>query len=73
VVVLKIGKSVRVFFTFISIIMWLGIWLTGFSQTHWLLYLPASLLLFSGLTGISPGLYLTKKFLKANIINISEK
>jgi hypothetical protein len=35
-----------------------GIWLTGFNQVHWLLYVPAAALVFGALTGICPGLML---------------
>ncbi|OGT89112.1 MAG: hypothetical protein A2286_11505 [Gammaproteobacteria bacterium RIFOXYA12_FULL_61_12] len=38
-----------------------GIWLTGFDQVHWLLYLPAAALAFGGLTGACPGLILLHK------------
>ena len=50
------------FFLFVSgSIIWLGIWLTGFSTAHWVLYLPAVLFYFAAATGICPGLIVAKK------------
>jgi len=49
-------KSMKVFFLFVGLIMWAGVWLTGFDKVHWLLYLPATFFLFSAVTGICPGM-----------------
>jgi len=57
----KIGKSMRVFFAVSGIILWLGIWLTGFETVHWLLYLPAAFFLFASATGICPGMIISRK------------
>lgn len=48
------GTAMRFFFFFAGSVMWTGIWLTGFVNAHWLLYLPAALLYFAALTGICP-------------------
>lgn len=48
------------FFTMAALIM-LGIWLTGFSVVHWVLYLPVAALVFAGITGICPGYMLFRK------------
>ena len=51
-----IGAPMRFFFLVASIILWLGIWLTGFDKAHWLLYLPSAFFLFAAITGICPGM-----------------
>ncbi len=45
-----IGKSVRFFFLFSGSVIWAGIWLTGFSVAHWLLYVPAVFFYFASIT-----------------------
>lgn len=55
------STSLRMTFLFIAAMMWLGIWLTGLKDVHWLLYIPATLLTFAGGTGICPGLIVNKK------------
>jgi len=57
---LKITKSIRLFFILLSTLLLVGIGLTGFSTVHWLLYLPAGVLMLGGIIGICPGLFLTK-------------
>jgi hypothetical protein len=48
------------FFT-LAILFFIGIWLTGFENAHWFLWVPVVLMVFAGLTGICPGLMLWKK------------
>lgn len=57
----KMGSSLKAFFLFVGIVLWAGIWLTGFDTVHWLLYMPATFLLFSALTGICPGMIFFKE------------
>jgi len=38
-----------------------GIWLTGWQQVHWLLFIPPIGFLFTGITGFCPPIYLYKK------------
>lgn len=52
----------RMQFLSLSILIFAGIYLTGFENVHWLLYLPAAGLLLAGITGICPGHLLWKKF-----------
>lgn len=61
---LHISKSMRFFFFVSSIIMWTGIYLSGFSNVHWLLYIPAALFIFAAATGICPGMILSKLLFK---------
>ena len=62
---LKILLPLRMFFLFMAAVIWLGIWLTGFDQVHWVLYLPPIALTFGGVTGICPGLGLWRVMLGA--------
>lgn len=51
----------RMLFLTISIMIFLGIWLSGYDKVHWLLYIPAVFLMFAGLTGICPGLLILRR------------
>lgn len=52
----NIGSAMRFFFLVVSSVIWLGIWLTGFGNAHWVLYLPAAFLSFAAVTGFCPGI-----------------
>lgn len=54
-------SAVRIQFLAIAVIILIGIWLTGFGQVHWFLYLPVAALVFAGVTGICPGMMIFKK------------
>ena len=58
---LKIGKAMRLFFLVITALIGLGIWLSGFKTVHWFLYVPPALLLMAAITGICPGMFVTRK------------
>jgi hypothetical protein len=58
------SKALRMTFLVTGLVIWLGIWLTGFSAAHWVLYIPAIALVFAGTTGICPGLITSKMLLK---------
>ena len=51
----------RVHFISVALIVFIGIWLTGFDKVHWFLYIPVIALTFAGITGICPGLILWNK------------
>ena len=51
-----ISKAMRFFFLISGLIIWSGIGLTGFSQTHWLLYIPAIFFSVAAISGICPGM-----------------
>jgi hypothetical protein len=53
--------AIRMQFISVAIVVFIGIFLTGFDKVHWFLYVPVVLLLFAGLTGICPGLLFWKK------------
>lgn len=51
---MKASKVMRVWFFLFAVIIFLGIFLTGFSNAHWFLYVPVVGLVFATLTGICP-------------------
>lgn len=54
-------SAIRGLFLVVAATIFLGIWLTGFSVVHWLLYFPAFALMFAGATGICPGYAIMRK------------
>lgn len=58
---MKASKSMRVWFAFIGMMLWIGIYLTGFSSANWLLYIPAAAFVFAAITGICPSLTVISK------------
>lgn len=55
-----ISPAMRFFFLFSTSVILLGIWLTGFSVVSWVLYIPPAFFGFAALTGICPGLILSR-------------
>jgi len=53
---LMLGAPLRFFMLVAGTTTWLGIWLTGFNNAHWLLYIPAVFFVFAAVTGICPGM-----------------
>jgi len=49
---MKVLKSMRLWFAFVAVLLWIGIYLSGFSNVHWLLYLPAAGFVFAAVTGL---------------------
>ena len=61
---MKIYKSntpLRAFYLFAASAIWLGIWLTGFSEASWILYVPATTFVFGAITGYCPSLITFRK------------
>lgn len=54
-------SAMRMVFLTVAVVILIGIWLTGFDQAHWMLYVPVVLLSFAGITGICPGLIFWNK------------
>lgn len=57
---LLISKSMRFFFLGSGLVIWLGIYLTGFNTVHWVSYFPAVFFIFAAITGICPGIIFSK-------------
>lgn len=60
----KVGSPIRFFLLFLSSVIWVGIWHTGFEIVSWVLYIPAVFLLFAAITGICPGIMFSKMLFK---------
>ena len=56
----KISSAMRFFFFVTGTIIWAGIWLTGFDVAHWVLYIPAVFFYFAVITGICPGMIISR-------------
>jgi len=54
-------SAIRMLFIVMSLVIFAGIWLSGYQTVHWLLYIPAIALAFAGITGICPGFMMFKK------------
>jgi len=57
----KSNASLRAFYLFVASAIWLGIWLTGFSQSSWVLYVPGVTLIFAAIIGFCPSLIVFRK------------
>ncbi len=68
----KMELSMKAFFLFAGLVLWTGIWLTGFDVVHWVLYLPASFFLISAVTGICPGMIFFKEVFREKQSEFSE-
>jgi hypothetical protein len=51
----------RILYLSFSLIMLIGVGLTGFSRVHWLLYVPIIFSGFAGITGFCVNLWFWKK------------
>lgn len=60
----KAGAAMRFFLFLSGSVLWLGIYLTGFHNVHWLLYVPAVFFYFAALTGICPGYIVSQMVFK---------
>ena len=54
-------SAIRMLFLVMAAVIAIGIWLSGFNNVHWLLYIPVIALTFAGATGICPGYMFFKK------------
>ncbi len=59
-----ISHSMRFFFFGSGLVIWLGIYLTGFDVVHWVSYFPAVFFIFAAVTGICPGIIFSKMIFK---------
>lgn len=56
--------AIRFFLLVIGTTIWIGIWHTGFGVASWVLYIPAVFLLFAAISGVCPGIILSKMLFK---------
>ncbi len=50
------STALRVQFIIVALLVYLGIFLSGYTNVHWFLYVPVVALIFAGITGFCPGL-----------------
>ncbi len=60
----KIGSEMRLWFVGPILFLWGGIYFTGFDLVHWLLYIPATLVVFAFVSGRCPGMLLIRYVMK---------
>ncbi len=53
--------AIRMTLLTIAALTLLGIWLSGFNNIHWVLYLPPAMLIFAAISGICPGVIIWSK------------
>jgi hypothetical protein len=58
------SAAMKAFFLLLDVMLWGGIWLTGFGVVHWLLYIPAVFLLIAAVTGVCPGIIFLEAIFK---------
>ena len=61
---LKISNEMRLWFIGPIVMLWIGIYLTGFDVVHWLIYIPAVMSVFAFITGLCPGMFLIRNILR---------
>lgn len=59
--VYKSNAPLRAVYLFSASVIWLGIWLTGFAESSWVLYVPATTMMFAAVTGFCPSLITFRK------------
>ncbi|HIP50699.1 MAG TPA: hypothetical protein EYG94_01310 [Campylobacterales bacterium] len=70
---LKISIEMRLWFIGPMLMLWTGIYLTGFDLAHWLLYVPAVMSVFAFVTGLCPGMFLIRSLLAVGSISSNKK
>lgn len=51
---MKALNSMRIWFAMMGVMLWIGIYLTGFANASWVLYVPASGLMIALALGFCP-------------------
>lgn len=64
------SNTVRIFLFNVAVINLIAIWLSGFNSVHWFSYLLPAFLLMAAITGLCPGMFISKKVL--GILGIKE-
>ena len=62
--------AVRLFLFMLAMVSLASAWLTGFNTVHWFAYVLPAFLTFAAMTGLCPGLMISKKILA--VIGIKE-
>lgn len=59
----KASLSMRVWYVAFAVLIFIGIYLTGFANVHWLLYVPVAGFVFAAASGICPSQLLVSNLL----------
>lgn len=70
---MKASPSMRTWFAMVGIILWTGIYLSGFAHVNWLIYVPAAGFIFAAATGICPSLAVLLKLFRIKVKTTSDK
>ena len=60
------GKAMRMFLFNSTLFIMLGVWLTGFENVHWTIYIVPAFYTFAFVFGICPGINLWRIVMKEN-------
>lgn len=64
----KLRKDQRIFFFISGSFLWTGIFLSGVSQVHWLLYIPPIMFIGASFTGYCTMMMITQKFFNHKMV-----
>ncbi|VAW79999.1 hypothetical protein MNBD_GAMMA12-2708 [hydrothermal vent metagenome] len=54
-------SAIRVTFILASVFLWIGFYLSGFTNIHWIAYLPAIMMPVAGIIGFCPSTWMLGK------------
>jgi hypothetical protein len=57
----KVSPAERLFHGVVALNIWIGIFLTGFGNAHWWLYIPGVFLVVSAVTGFCTGMEISRR------------
>ena len=58
---MRISKEMQRWFAGPMIMLWLGIYFTGFDKVNFLIYIPAAMSVFAFSTGLCPGMMMVRR------------
>ena len=64
------SNTARLLFFNISVLVMIGVWLTGFDNVHWFVYVLPGFMLIAAATGFCPGLLISGRVLR--VLGIKE-
>ena len=70
---MKALNSMRIWFALMGTMLWIGIYVTGFSNASWVLYVPASGLIIAAILGFCPVQTLIAKMRGVKVIEVPDK
>lgn len=58
---MRVSKEMRRWFAGPMMMLWLGIYFTGFDKVNFLIYIPAVMSVFAFTTGLCPGMMMVRR------------